>query len=322
VTPEALSLLEATHTERLRWFHDRAGQVVGWPERLTNGLYLVTRPKGIFKPSDLSYAVSVRILLESPYADGEIHQRPEDGTWHFAYHQENPDPARRDSEYTNKALMRCLRDQVPVGVLRQRETRPVKPVRYDVMGLAVPVHWEDGYFYFEGYGPDGPRVTTSKDQEHMREVIRAAKGAWEARVAAQFGRRDLPGAGPTSDYSDADAQAAVPQSGRVGGHEVRDIDMSDAVSIRPGVAMLGLFPHMKYQPWYALGNSSTTASRATSPTVTGFATPIPTTACALRSRSTRTREERSSSATTRPASPTATGTAPSWSRSRRPTRAG
>lgn len=29
--------------------------------------------------------------------------------------------------------------------------------------------------------------------------------------------------------------------------------MSDAVSIRPGVGMLGLFPHMKYQPWYALG---------------------------------------------------------------------
>lgn len=29
--------------------------------------------------------------------------------------------------------------------------------------------------------------------------------------------------------------------------------MSDEISIRPGVGMLGLFPHMKYQPWYALG---------------------------------------------------------------------
>ena len=29
--------------------------------------------------------------------------------------------------------------------------------------------------------------------------------------------------------------------------------MNNAVSIRPGVGMLGLFPHMKYQPWYALG---------------------------------------------------------------------
>ena len=29
--------------------------------------------------------------------------------------------------------------------------------------------------------------------------------------------------------------------------------MADQISIRPGVGMLGLFPHMKYQPWYALG---------------------------------------------------------------------
>ncbi|EFQ84268.1 hypothetical protein HMPREF0063_10984 [Aeromicrobium marinum DSM 15272] len=27
----------------------------------------------------------------------------------------------------------------------------------------------------------------------------------------------------------------------------------DSISIRPGVGMLNLFPHMKYQPWYALG---------------------------------------------------------------------
>ena len=29
--------------------------------------------------------------------------------------------------------------------------------------------------------------------------------------------------------------------------------MTDHVSIRPGVGMLSLFPHMKYQPWYAIG---------------------------------------------------------------------
>lgn len=28
---------------------------------------------------------------------------------------------------------------------------------------------------------------------------------------------------------------------------------TDQINIRPGVGMLGLFPHMKYQPWYALG---------------------------------------------------------------------
>lgn len=35
---------------------------------------------------------------------------------------------------------------------------------------------------------------------------------------------------------------------------MEDIEQpADAVSIRPGVGMLGLFPHMKYKPWYALG---------------------------------------------------------------------
>jgi len=34
--------------------------------------------------------------------------------------------------------------------------------------------------------------------------------------------------------------------------EGRDVT-TDEISIRPGVGMLGLFPHMKYQPWYALG---------------------------------------------------------------------
>src|SRR5690349_10872773 len=29
--------------------------------------------------------------------------------------------------------------------------------------------------------------------------------------------------------------------------------MTSAINIRPGVGILGLFPHMNYQPWFALG---------------------------------------------------------------------
>lgn len=277
MTPEPLRQLEATHSERLRWFHDRAGQVVGWPERLANGLYLVTRPKGIFKPRDLSYALSVRILRDSPYADGDIQVRSKDGTWHFAYHQENPDPARRDDEYANKALMECLRDRIPGGVLRQRRTTPAKPVRYDVMGLAVPVHWEDGYFFFEGYGPHGPRDEARHDLDEMRAIIHSAnRAAQEARAR----HTDTPAREPLGDYEAPSAHGGRPvvhdqpatreiignagysarsdgtpklQSHRADKEEAGVDDVSDAVSIRPGVAMLGLFPHMKYQPWYALG---------------------------------------------------------------------
>ncbi len=42
-----------------------------------------------------------------------------------------------------------------------------------------------------------------------------------------------------------------------GGREV-----SDNVSIRPGVRMLGLFPHMRYREWYAIGELVDNSSRA------------------------------------------------------------
>ena len=40
------------------------------------------------------------------------------GGWLLSYHQENADPAARDTMFTNRGLMRCIADRVPVGVLR------------------------------------------------------------------------------------------------------------------------------------------------------------------------------------------------------------
>ncbi|MGW9193069.1 HNH endonuclease [Micromonospora chersina] len=152
--PVDLSGLAASHAERLRWFQERAGTTTGYPKRLDDGSFLVTRPKGIYKPRDLPYALSVRINLDSPYDDGAIFAR-EDQTWYFSYHQENADPLQRDREYTNKGLMECIRHAVPVGVLRERRAGRNRPPEYDVLGLAVPVSWEAGYFFFEGVRSDG-----------------------------------------------------------------------------------------------------------------------------------------------------------------------
>lgn len=142
------------HAIRLDWFHQRAGSTTGYPEPLDDGSFLVTRPKGIYKPKGWEYALSVRINRDSPYVDGEIYHR-DDGTWYFSYHQENRDPAQRDREYTNRALMRCIEDRVPVGVLRERVPDDENPDTYDVLGVAVPVGWDAGYFLFEGTRPDG-----------------------------------------------------------------------------------------------------------------------------------------------------------------------
>jgi len=73
--------------------------------------------------SALEYAVSVRQTITGPYADKEVEYRP-DGSWVYPYFQENPDPAKRDDEFTNRGLMRCKEDGIPVGVLVQEKPKP------------------------------------------------------------------------------------------------------------------------------------------------------------------------------------------------------
>ncbi len=145
------------HARRLAWFEDHSGQVSPFPAPLEDGLLLATKPKGIYKPADLPYALSIRINLDGPYPDGRIDPRP-DGSWSFAYHQENRDPADRDRAYTNQGLMRCIEDQIPVGVLRERPAPHGRRSEYDVLGLARPVSWSSGYFFLESLSPPGSQA--------------------------------------------------------------------------------------------------------------------------------------------------------------------
>jgi hypothetical protein len=140
--------LPGSHQARLRWFDEHAGRTVPFPGKTADGL-LVTRAKGIYKPADTPYALSVRVMLSSPYADKAVEERA-DGGWSLQYFQENPDPSQKLREYTNRGLDRCQHDRVPVGVLVQTS---VSPVRYDVLGLAMVVGWEQGFFTLESARP-------------------------------------------------------------------------------------------------------------------------------------------------------------------------
>ena len=132
------------HRRRLEWFERNAGSNEPFP-RLTSDGPLVTRAKGIYKPAGLDYALSVRVMVSSPYADKAV-EWSSNGGWSLQYFQENPDPAQKMSEYTNRGLARCQQDRVPIGVLVQTS---VRPVRYDVLGLALVVDWDDGFFTLE-----------------------------------------------------------------------------------------------------------------------------------------------------------------------------
>lgn len=147
---ELLARISPAHQHRLAWFEEHQGEVSGIPGELAGGLLLVSKPKGIYKPSDLPYALSIRINLDSPYKDGM--QVPAGGGWLLRYHQERADPSDRDTMFTNRGLMRCIADRIPVGVLRERAPAG-RSSRYDVLGLAMPVHWSDGYFFFESLNP-------------------------------------------------------------------------------------------------------------------------------------------------------------------------
>lgn len=135
--------LPRRHIDALRWFKDRAGSTVRWDELSAGPIRLVCAPKGIYKPAWSDYALSIRQTLSSEYPD----QAPvvdDDGRWTYRYYQETLDPANRDLEYTNRALMKNHAEDVPVGVLLQRIAKP-KAV-YEVLGLGVLERWTDGYF--------------------------------------------------------------------------------------------------------------------------------------------------------------------------------
>lgn len=149
---DMLMNLPAEHREALAWFADRSGQEIPWPDPLPSGLHLVNRAKGIHKPRGWRYALSVKETLSGQYDDKEPEWLP-DGSFKYEYYQEGDDPAQRDAQYTNRGLIACMEDRVPVAVLRQ--TKGKLNVRYRVLGLALVQGWNNGWFSLESVPSNG-----------------------------------------------------------------------------------------------------------------------------------------------------------------------
>jgi hypothetical protein len=179
-----LDRLPPRHRSALCWFLEHAGTDVAWPAPLAgptadDPTFLATRAKGIYKPSWSEYALSIRQTLDGPYADREPVRR-EDGTWLYQYFQESKVAEARDDEFTNRGLMACYRDVVPVGVMRQ--TRKSPNVEYYVQGLALVAGWDAGYFFFEGFSA----AATARPRGASTEVELLAR-----RQDAEQGTSDL-----------------------------------------------------------------------------------------------------------------------------------
>jgi hypothetical protein len=139
-----IASLPASHKARLEWFASRSGTNQAFPDPIDHGP-LVTRAKGIYKPAGLPHALSCRVMLTSPYLDKTVEWGP-NRSWALRYFQEDPDPSRLMSAYTNRGMVRCQEDGVPVGVLVQTQA---KPAQYDILGLALVTSWESGLFVLE-----------------------------------------------------------------------------------------------------------------------------------------------------------------------------
>jgi hypothetical protein len=128
------------------------------------GRPLVSPAKGIFKPADLPYALSIKIMLNSPYEDGVPVSSP-GGGWVLEYHEENPRPGHVTTS-ANDGMRQCIADRVPVGIIREQPP-PRHHTRYNVLGLALPVRWSDRYFYFESLNPKAVPVTDAQIRERL-----------------------------------------------------------------------------------------------------------------------------------------------------------
>ena len=155
--------LPAWHVQMLEWFELNAGREfaqrpfdVGFARKISS------LQRGIWKPADTPYAVSVVQTSKGVYDD----QDPiplEDGTWRYFYHQEGKSAdLLRDPEslYTNAGLFKCWRDGIPVGVIIPAESGR----GYQVMGLALVESYQGGFF-----GLVGPVSVSAEAQPHAAE---------------------------------------------------------------------------------------------------------------------------------------------------------
>jgi hypothetical protein len=152
---DILPKLSGVHREALTWFEEKRGQRVSWSEmkeHANNGIRLSSAPKGIYKPAYTDFALSVRTMQDGPYPDKDVEYRP-DGSWVCQYFQENSDPNVRDTYASNRGLMLCMGEKVPVGFLIRRRSKP--RAEYDVLGVGFVTSWDDGYFTIEGLSDKG-----------------------------------------------------------------------------------------------------------------------------------------------------------------------
>ena len=142
--------LKDSHKERIEWFqNNKDKEFDGWIPNTTKNELLETKAKGIYKPKDLDYALSIRMTKDGPYED----KIEKNKIYTIKYFQENKNIKERDIEYTNIGLKKCMKDNVPVGIIKQLEKKPNS--KYQIIGAGIIKKWDDGYYHINVFDNKG-----------------------------------------------------------------------------------------------------------------------------------------------------------------------
>jgi hypothetical protein len=118
--------------------------------------------KGIYKPTDSSYALWIRQTVRGKYPDKEPDIYP-DGSWSYEYMPEAKGGKTDLSLSTNRSLLNCMNDRVPIGVFIQREIPDIQRA-YQVMGLAYVEDFDGTRFIIRGEAIDPEAVPMNEDR--------------------------------------------------------------------------------------------------------------------------------------------------------------
>lgn len=149
-----------SHSDLLAWFERHTGQVLTWAQLQDAPSTVTISAKGIYKPQDSAYALSISQRLDSPYSD----QKPvyqQNGSWRYSYAQEESQRSISANLFTNQGLKKCMDDGVPVAVLVQLSKKP-QLTRYRMLGLAKVISWEAGFFTLESTTLAGDGIAASE----------------------------------------------------------------------------------------------------------------------------------------------------------------
>ena len=108
--------------------------------------------KGIYKPTGSKYALWIRQTMRGIYPDREPSYYP-DGSWSYRYAPEAKDGRTDMTLSTNRSLLNCMEDRIPVGVFIQRSIAGL-PRSYEVLGLAYVEKFDGTYFVMRGEAID------------------------------------------------------------------------------------------------------------------------------------------------------------------------